>query len=389
MAIERRNSITKKIRVGIIGARADRGWAGAAHVPAVKAVDELDLFALATTKDNTANAAAAAFGVPLAFGDPFELIRHPDVDIVSVVVKAPEHRALVLAAIEAGKSVFCEWPLGVRLDETEELAKAASRHNVRTAIGLQGRLSPWLNHVRALVHEGYVGRILSTILFAADDFSTGKVSQGNAYMLNLANGANPLTIHGGHFIDSLCHVVGELAVVTAQLATTLPEVVVQETGESIRSTSPDQVAVAGTLSGGGVASIHIRAGRSPGDTVFWEIQGTHGILRITSENGFMHWDPLKIEGALAGADRFEVVETPKDFFDPDLKLSDGPHRNVSYAYAAFARDLIHGTRTVADFTDALARHRTIDAIARAATDGQILPVEPEAHAETRTLGQQL
>ena len=291
----------QKIRVGIIGARADRGWAGAVHVPAVRAVSELDLVAVATTKENTAKAASDAFNVPLSFGNPFELIRHPEVDMVSVVVKAPEHRGLVLAAVEAGKPVFCEWPLGISLAETDELAKTASRRNVKTAIGLQGRYSPWLNHVRALVRDGYVGRILSTTLFAEDDFSTGKVSEGNAYMMNVANGVNPLTIHGGHFIDSLCHVAGELAVVTAQLATTLPYVTVRETGERLRSTSPDQIVVAATLASGGVASIHIRAGRSPGNLLFWDIQGIDGILRITSKSGFMHWDPLRIEGARTGA----------------------------------------------------------------------------------------
>lgn len=378
--------MTGKIRVGLIGARADRGWAGVAHVPAIRAVSDLELAALATTNDSTAAAAATAFGVPLAFGDPFELIRHPDVDMVSVVVKAPEHRALVLAAIEAGKPVFCEWPLGMSLAETAELAKAAAQHRIRTAIGLQGRVSPWLNHARALVRDGAIGRVLSTTLFAEDGFSTGSVSQGNAYMLDVKNGVNPLTIHGGHFIDSLGHVVGEFAAVSAQLATTLPDVVIQETGERVRSTSPDQVAITGTLANGGIASLHIRAGRSPGDILVWEIQGADGILRITSKDGFVHWRPLTIEHARTGADRFEILETPRDFFDPSLAPGEGPSFNLAYTYAAFARDFLNGTRIAADFSEALVRHRTIDAIARAATDGRTMSLARTPDADSGIVG---
>ena len=96
--------------------------------------------------------------VPLiSINSNVELIRHPEVGMVSVVVKAPEHRGLILAAVEAGKPVFCEWSLGISLSEMDELAKTAARRNVKTAIDLQGRYSPWLNHVRAFLRDGLRG----------------------------------------------------------------------------------------------------------------------------------------------------------------------------------------------------------------------------------------
>lgn len=371
--------MAQEIGVGLVGARADRGWGSTAHVPAIKAVATLDLKAVATTQTDTARAAAAAFDIPLAFGDPFELIRHPDVDLVSVSVKAPAHRALVLAAIEAGKAVMCEWPLGVNLAESEELAGAAEKYRVKTAIGLQGRVSPWINHLRALIKTGVIGRILSTTFFAADDFSIGTVSQGNVYMLDPSNGANPLTIHGGHFVDALCHVLGEFDVVSAQIATSRPDVIVRESGEHVRSTSPDQIAIAGALRGGAVASIHIRGGRTIDAPLVWEIQGTDGTLRVTSPRGYLHWWPLKIEIAKTRAERFQVVETPEHFFSSVTRPGEGMHQNVAYLYADFARDIINSTHTTADFAAALARHRTIDAIAKAATKGVVLVPESVAN----------
>ena len=63
-------------------------------------------------RQESAEVAARHYGVPLAFSDPAELARHPDVDLVTVSVKVPDHYQPVMAAIEAGKHVYCEWPLG-------------------------------------------------------------------------------------------------------------------------------------------------------------------------------------------------------------------------------------------------------------------------------------
>lgn len=252
-------------KLGIIGAAADRGWARSAHIPAIKAVDALELFAVATTSQTSADAALAAFGATLAFGDPHAMIDHPDVQAVAVVVKAPSHHELVQHALSVGKPVYCEWPLGKSFEETESLAALARERRLTTQIGLQGRFSPWLNAVRDVVGSGKVGRILSTSLIAYDEFSFGTVDGGNAYMLDVANGANPLTIQGGHFIDALCMVLGEISQVSALTATSRPDVVVRDAGTRLTTDAPDQVIVAGRLASGAVASIRppsrIRAGR--------------------------------------------------------------------------------------------------------------------------------
>jgi predicted dehydrogenase len=120
-----------------------------------------------------------------------------------------------------------------------------------------------VNHVRSLVSDGYVGRVLSTTLVASDDFSSGTVAEANAYTLDAANGANPLTIHAAHFIDTLVHVVGDLEDLTTRVSTSRARVHVRESGQEVVATAPDQIAVAAKLQRAGVASIHIRAGRSP------------------------------------------------------------------------------------------------------------------------------
>src|ERR1700757_5232156 len=120
-----------RIRVGIVGAGASRGFASIAHVPALRALPQFEIIAVCTARQETAEAAARHYGVPLAFSDPQQLAGHPDVDLVTVSVKVPDHYRPVMAAIRAGKHVYCEWPLGRNTEEAQEMLDAAERKGGR------------------------------------------------------------------------------------------------------------------------------------------------------------------------------------------------------------------------------------------------------------------
>src|SRR5499427_6611866 len=137
-----------KIRVGIVGANPSRGFASIAHIPALRALPELEIAALCTTRQDSAEAAARHFGVPLAFSESEKLAQHPDVDLVTVNVKVPDHYRPVMAAIEAGKHVYCEWPLGRDTGEAAQMLAAAEKGGIRHAVGLQGQMSPPINYVK-------------------------------------------------------------------------------------------------------------------------------------------------------------------------------------------------------------------------------------------------
>lgn len=148
------------IRVGLIGANPTRGWGLWAHIPAIKALDEFELRAVATTRLESARATAEAFGVPLAFADATELVQHPDIDVVSITVKVPYHDTLIRAALAAGKHVYSEWPLGISLEQAKALAKLADEAGVCHVVGLQGTFAPGARFVRALIDRGVIGRPL-------------------------------------------------------------------------------------------------------------------------------------------------------------------------------------------------------------------------------------
>ncbi len=126
--------MTQRIRVGIIGANPDRGWAAQAHIPALRSLaDDFEITALSTSRRESADAAGKRFGVPLTFDNHHDLVNSADVDVVAITVKVPHHFELASGALDAGKAVYCEWPLGNGVKEAESLAALAKKKGVLAA----------------------------------------------------------------------------------------------------------------------------------------------------------------------------------------------------------------------------------------------------------------
>ena len=130
--------MAEKIRAGVIGASVNRGWGWRSHIPALQVLPEFELTAICTAHEETAREAAEATGARLAFSDYREMVANPEIDLISVAVRVPWHREMVLAAIEAGKHVYCEWPLGTNLQEVIEMADAARSAERRRDAGHAG-----------------------------------------------------------------------------------------------------------------------------------------------------------------------------------------------------------------------------------------------------------
>ena len=358
------------IRVGIIGANPERSWALRAHIPALAALPQYTLQAVSTSRRESADAAAKQFHAPLAFAQPTDLVAHPDVDLVVVSVKVPFHHELVLAALEAGKAVLCEWPLGNGLQEAVEMAELARRKNVCTAVGLQARFAPVINRVRDLVAQGYVGKVLSTSVVGSGLAYGESVERPNAYLVDKANGANLLTIATGHCLDAMCYCLGEFAELSATLATRRPQVTIAKTEERLPATSPDQVAVHGTLQGGAVASFHFRGGQSRGTNLLWEINGTDGDLLVTGAGGHVQMLELRLQGGQGKEAALAPLAIPEEYRWVPAQTPAGFPFNVAQLYVQLASDLQTGTRLSLTFDAAVVRHRMIAAIQQAAETGR-------------------
>src|SRR5207245_5843977 len=98
------------IRVGLVGATVTpggSGWGANAHVPALRALAECEIWAVCTAHPETAEASRDAFGAEMAFHDFDAMLARSDIELVTVVVRVPKHHELVMKALEAGKAVYC------------------------------------------------------------------------------------------------------------------------------------------------------------------------------------------------------------------------------------------------------------------------------------------
>jgi predicted dehydrogenase len=290
------------------------------------------------------------------------------VDVVAVTVKVPHHLELATAALEAGKAVYCEWPLGNGLDEAETLAALARKKGVLAVAGLQARSAPAVAYVRDLVKQGFVGEVLSTTLIGSGMGWGPTVQSFNAYLNDKKSGGTMLAIALGHAMDALCHCLGEVGELTATMTTRRKSFTIGETGESKPMTTDDQVCVTGLLEGGAALSVHYRGGHSRGTNLLWEINGTDGDLQLTSAGGQPQIFEMTVHGGRGEQSSLEVLPVP-DLYRWSPPQGAGPSANVAQAYARFARDYREGTCFCPTFDDAVTRHRMLNAIETAAVSG--------------------
>jgi predicted dehydrogenase len=349
--------IQKESRVGIVGGNAKRSWANVSHVPAITGLSGVKLAAVATRNEQSAREAAEAFGADRWFSDPFAMIRDDRIDVITISVKVPAHRELVLAALEAGKAVYCEAPLGRTVAEAEEMASAVG--SLHTAIGLQGRLNPAVRRAAQLLSSGKIGRPLNARIVS----TTGGFGPEMPSMYDIFNkrssGANLLTITAGHTLDVVEAVLGEIVEVDARTEILWPTVKLTDVGEESLRETPDHVGVLGKTRSGAVFTADISGGVAPEDAPFsFEIRGSKGWLILTGGHPYgFQCGELKLTSNVAFATLDEAA------------VSDGfmgAAINVGEVYAHLVRDLQAGTYSTPGFEHALHNARLIEAVTRAA-----------------------
>ena len=358
-----------KIRVGIVGATVTQGgsgWGANAHVPALKALPNYELKAVCTSREDTAKASAAAFGAERAFHRFSDMAAAPDIDLIVVCVRVPGHRDLVMAGLQAGKDVFCEWPLGANLAEAEEMAGLARQRAVKTSVGLQARSDPTILYARDLVTGGHIGEVLTanltTVAQAQLQRGPGRIWQGIR-----ANGANTLTIAGGHAIDALCAVLGEFAEVSARVSTRIPEWRTLD-GTPVPVDAPDSINVVGRMVGGAEVSVNVAAVPSNPGGNRMEIYGREGALVIRAD-GSLSLGPCQMHAG-RGKEPMASMPVPSKYKLAPEGTPGGPPYNVAQAYTRMADALGAGRSFDVDFNLAVQRHKLIDAIERSSATGR-------------------
>ncbi len=356
------------LRVGLIGATGR--WGPSAHIPAIQGLSETELYAVCTAHEETARAAAQKYSVELAYHDDTDMNANPQVEVVAVVVRVPTHFALTKNALEAGKHVYCEWPLGANLKETEELATLARQKGVHTMVGLQRRASPVYLRLKEMVAEGYVGQVQAVNLTQMGSGVQTRTSD-RTWQRDVTLGANTLTIGFGHAIDALCMVVGEITEVSGRVNTQVPRWYESDTERYVDVTSPDNVMMTGLLDGGGVVNAYVGVHPYHGSGHRMEIYGSEGTLVVAGGGGGPGREQLRIMGGRKDDRQLQEIPVPERLtWVPDEVQGAGRAYEVGQMWVNFAKAIRTDTATEPGFDHALRRHRLLDAVQRASDTGQ-------------------
>lgn len=357
----------RKLRVGLIGANVNYGWSPKSHIPALLGLPEIELAAVCTQHKKSAEISAKTFDIPLAFDDYKEMIKKADLDMIGVAVRVPKHHAITMDILEARKHVYTEWPLGANLKEATEMANMARANNVLTMTGLQGRCAPEFLRIKELIEEEYVGEILSVNLTS---FLPGVLSRTSdrTWQKDVSLGATTLTIAFGHIIDGLCMCLGEFKELSASVNTQVPKWLDINTGKYVNVTSPDNIAISGTLNNGSMVSAHVASIPWHGSKYRLLIYGTEGSLSLVKEDGFGS-ETVSLMGGKGNSEALDEIDIPERLTWIPKDIGQGPQFNVAQMWSKFGESVKSGTAIEPDFDTAVIRHNLLESIQRSSDTG--------------------
>jgi predicted dehydrogenase len=358
-----------KIRLGIIGANPTVGWGPRAHLPAAAASPDVELTAVCTTREESATASARKYGAKMAFHDYREMLACPDIDAVAVVLRVPSHYEPTRAALDAGKHVFTEGPLGRDTAEAEALTALAQQKGLQTCVGLQARAAPAVLYMKELVDTGYVGEVLSCHMSLLRDGVLQRTSD-RTWQRDDTLGATTLTIAAGHAIDAMRFIVGDFRQVAAVVTTQVPQWLEVDTQRLVDVTAPDNILVSGQLASGAVASVHVASIPWAGTGYRLEIYGREGTLVATSDES-PQLGTVQLQGTRASG-KLEPLDIPSRYRYVPEDMPQGAPYNVGQLYALFARAIRSGevSPSQATFATAVDLHRLIDAMRESSVQGR-------------------
>jgi predicted dehydrogenase len=278
---------TRELGIGLIGS----GFMGRAHALAFRTVGGVfdlplapRLEMLADASDDLARQAAAALGFRRHTGDWKALVRDPAVDLVAITTPNALHKPMGLAAIEAGKHVYCEKPLAVTAADAEEMARAAEEAGVVTMVGFNYLRNPMIKLAKQIVGGGEIGEVTGFRGIFAEDYMAD-ASRPFTWRCDPANAGGALADIGSHIISMARYLVGDIEEVCGRVDTVHAQRPVAAGSAEMRAVSVDDQAnflvrfARGVT--GGISANWIATGQKM--QLAFELIGTKGSIDFTQE----------------------------------------------------------------------------------------------------------
>ena len=186
-----------RLKIGIIGCG---GIATQKHMPALKAIEGVEMVAFCDIIEERAQLAAKSFATASAaiYTDYRRLLEDTSIDVVHVLTPNRSHAEISIAALEAGKHVMCEKPMAKSAAEARAMVAAAKKSGKLLTIGYQHRHKPESRYVKAIIQDGDLGSIYYAKAWAVRRRGT---PNWGVFLNEYEQGGGPLIDIGTHSLD--------------------------------------------------------------------------------------------------------------------------------------------------------------------------------------------
>ncbi len=367
-----------EIGIGLIGT----GFMGKCHALAFRAVSAVfadvpppRLELIADVDAKATERAARAFGFPRWTTDWHSLIADPAVDVVAITTPNFLHQEMAMAAIAAGKHVYCEKPLALDVAAAGAMTAAAEAAGTKTLVGYNYLHNPVTSFAREIIASGEIGEVVHFRGTHFEDYMSDPTAPLTWRCQKATAGAGAVADLGSHVISLARFLVGEITEVCGRLQTVIVERPLPgEAGKRGTVEVDDQAQALVRFAGGAAGTLEaswIAAGRKMHLTC--EITGRRGALgfdqeRLNELRLFTFGDRKRLDGfktILSGPEH-----PPFGAFCPapghQLGFNDLKVIEVRTLLAGIANN----TALYSDFREAWRIAEVVDAILRSANEGR-------------------
>ncbi|MBE72516.1 MAG: myo-inositol 2-dehydrogenase [Thalassospira sp.] len=277
----------KSLGIGLIGT----GFMGKAHALAFGAaravmgdVPESHLAVLCDTPVEKAKQMADQFGFAKSTADWTSLISDPDVDIVSITTPNALHFEMAIAAIKAGKHVYCEKPLALTLDQAREMRDAARIAGVKTMVGYNYIKNPAFTHACRLIQGGEIGEIVHFRGWVDEDYQADPALPWTWRAKIADAGLGALGDMGCHLVSMAYGLAGPIDSLIADMQTVHTTRPLPDGTGRAKVENEDTASALVRFANGAQGSLSTsRSAWGRKNRLAWEVHGTKGMICFDQE----------------------------------------------------------------------------------------------------------
>lgn len=368
----------EKITIGLIG----YGTIAKVHCLGYKTIPifynlsnwEVELYGVAASSEHSLSNAKSQLGLIKTTTDYHELISDPHISVIDCSAPNYLHYDIIMAAIKAGKHVYCEKPAGLNVAESLMLYEAAKSSGIKHQVAFQTRFIPAIIHAKKLISQGFLGEIiqlrghyLHSSYLDPDKPMTWRQTEGQS-------GGGALIDLGSHLIDLIHFLAGDFATVTASTRTLITQRV-RPSGELEKITVDDIATAQFTLQNGAIGLFEVsRVATGKQEDLSLEIHGTCGSIAFSLEDpGHLKiYDNNHRASSRDEEKGIQLLDTQQHYAAATIPSPKAPIGWTRFHVASqyhFLHSLVHNTQPEPSFKTAVKVHSVIETMYRSAQLG--------------------